>query len=151
MRQFRKGRRLIALCEQKVQNLQRVLLRMQSERSKLIEQIKQCDYELEALAHALISLHLNDALVTRADIYRQRKQQAIFLHQRQQVSVERTIHLENLVDIDMDIQRHQTQLAVLKRKEMKFTKWTREGRQKWQLQQDSAADDESQDVLPWLT
>jgi len=151
MRQFRKGRRLIALCEQKVQNVQRVLLRMQSERSKLIEQIKQCDYELEALAHALISLHLNDALVTRADIYRQRKQQAIFLHQRQQVSVERTIHLENLVDIDMDIQRHQTQLAVLKRKEMKFTKWTREGRQKWQLQQDSAADDESQDVLPWLT
>ena len=151
MRQFRKGRRLIALCEQKVQNLQRVLLRMQSERSKLIEQIKQCDYELEALAHALISLHLNDALVTRADIYRQRKQQSIFLHQRQQVSVERTIHLENLVDIDMDIQRHQTQLAVLKRKEMKFTKWTREGRQKWQLQQDSAADDESQDVLPWLT
>jgi len=151
MRQFRKGRRLIALCEQKVQNVHRALLRMQSERSKLIEQIKQCEYELESLAKALIALHFQDASVTKADIYRQRKQQSIFLYQRQQVSVERTIHLENLVEIDMDIRRHQTQLAVLKRKEMKFTKWTREGRQKWQMQQDSLADDESQEVLPWLS
>lgn len=150
MRQFRKGRRLIALCEQKVADVQRALLRMQSERSKLLEQITQCENELRSLAQALIGLHINDARVTRADIYLQRKQQAIFLHQRLQVDLERNLHLENLADLDLDIEQFQKQLAVLKRKEMKFIKWTRDGRRQWQMQQDSVADDESQEMLPWL-
>ena len=150
MRQFRKGRRLIALCEQKVQEVQRSLMRLRAERTRLNEQIRQCENELRSLAQALTGLQINDASVTKADIYKQRKQQAIFLHQRLQVGLERNLHIENLAEIEMDIELMQKQLIVLKRKEMKFIKWTKDGRQQWQMKQDSAADDESQEMFPWL-
>jgi len=150
MRPFRKGRRLIALCEQKTQNLQRSLAQLNSLRKKLLEQIAQCESELCSLEQALISLHINNVSVMKADIYQQRKRQAILLYQRQQINLERDLHLEDFSEIERDIQLHQKQLIILMRKEMKFTKWTQQERQKWLQQLDSGGEDENQDVLPWL-
>ena len=149
MRQFRKGRRLVALCEQKSQNVQRTLVRLNGQRGKVLEQIIQCDDELRSLGEALISLHIQQACVTRADIFRQRKRQAVLLHQRQQVSLERVILHENLAEIDLDIRMNQQQLAILKRKEMKFSKWVEQDRKQWMMRQDSVNEDESQEVFPW--
>ena len=149
MRQFRKGRRLIALCEQKTQNVQRSLAQLNAQRKILLAQVAQCDFELHSLEQALISLHINNASVTKADIYMQRKRQAIFLYQRQQINLERDLHLEDLSEIETDTQLYQKQLVILMRKEMKFTKWTQQDRQKWLQQQDASSEDENQDTLPW--
>ena len=149
MRQFRKGRRLVALCAQKSQTVQRSLIRLNSERNHLIAQITQCDNALRSFSQALISLQINAISVTRADIYQQRKKQAVLLFQRQQASVERSILQENLADLDLDIELNKKQLAILKRKEMKFSKWVQQDRALWLLQQDSANEDDVQEVFPW--
>jgi hypothetical protein len=150
MRQFRKGKRLVALCEQKIQGVQRVLARLNSERKNLIEQIAQCESEIRSLEQMLIKLQFNEISVTKAEIYGQLKQKAFFLHQRQNAHLERTLHIENLTEIDDEIARHQKQLAEIKRKEMKFTRWMQQGKQQWMMQQESVSEDDKQDIFPWV-
>jgi len=151
MRQFRKGKRLISLCEQKSLAVQRVIARLNSDRKDLVEKIAQCDAELQSLEQVLKTLQFNDTSVTRAEIFSQIKQQAMLLHQRGNVNLERGMHIENVADIDTEIERCQKQLAVLKRKEMKFTKWMQQGKQRWMMQQESVSEDEKLDLFPWMT
>ena len=151
MRQFRKGKRLISLCEQKSLAVQRVIARLNSDRKDLVEKIAQCDAELQSLEQVLKTLQFNDTSVTRAEIFSQIKQQAMLLHQRVNVNLERGMHIENVADIDTEIERCQKQLAVLKRKEMKFTKWMQQGKQRWMMQQESVSEDEKLDLFPWMT
>jgi hypothetical protein len=149
MRQFLKGRRLITLCEKKTQNAQRIKAQLATQCHELKEQISLCNAELHSLEQALVMLQIQEASVTKADIYHQRKQQAILLHRRAQITLEHTIAVENLEDVERDIKANQKYLAVLKRKEMKFSKWVQHGRKQWIGQQDSVAEDETQEVFPW--
>lgn len=149
MEQFRKGRRLIALCDKKIQEVQGRLIRLNAERTSLLEQIDSCDAEIEQLTLMLNSHHFEGVFLTRADIFNQRRHNAVLLHQRLQASMERTMHVEDLVEIEYAIEQGQRQLAVLKRKEMKFSRWTAQTRQSWLARQDAASDDEIQDGLPW--
>lgn len=150
MRQFRKGRRLISLCEQKILNVQRVMARLNSDRKMLVEKIQQCDTEINSLDQVLRTLQFNDTSVTKAEIFNQIKQQAFLLHQRQSVTLERTLHMENIAEIDNELVLRQKDLAVIKRKEMKFTKWTQQGKQAWMMQQESVSEDEKLDLFPWI-
>jgi len=149
MRQFLKGRRLITLCEKKTQNAQRIKAQLATQCHELKEQISLCKTELRSLEQALVMLQIQEASVTKADIYHQRKQQAILLHRRAQISLEHTIAVENLEDVERDIKVNQKYLAVLKRKEMKFSKWVEKGRKEWIGQQDSVTEDETQEIFPW--
>ena len=150
MRQFRKGKRLISLCEQKIQSVQRVIVRLNSERKNLIEQIKLCESECSSLEQILLKLQFNETSVTKAEIYSQLKQKAFVLHQRQNVNLERTLHCENLTEVDDEIERSQKQLATIKRKEMKFSKWMQQGKQQWAMRQESVSEDDKQDIFPWV-
>jgi len=150
MRQFRKGKRLISLCEQKIQSVQRVIVRLNSERKNLIEQIKLCESECSSLEQMLLKLQFNETSVTKAEIYGQLKQKAFVLHQRQNVNLERTLHCENLTEVDDEIERSQKQLATIKRKEMKFSKWMQQGKQQWAMRQESVSEDDKQDIFPWV-
>ena len=149
MRQFLKGRRLITLCEKKTQNAQRINAQLVTQHKELKEKIRLLEAELRSLEQALVMLQIQEASVTKADIYAQLKQQSILLHRRAQVTLEHTIDLENLEDVERDLQMNQKYIAVLKRKEIKFAKWTQHGKQKWMLQQDSLNEDETQETFPW--
>ena len=151
MRQYRKGKRLIALCEQKILTVQRVMSRLNADRKELNEKIRQCDIELNSLEQVLKTLQFNDTSVTRADIFSQIKQQAMLLHQRGNVNLERSLHVENMHEIDNEIVQCQKRLAVVRRKEIKFTKWMKQGKQQWVMQQESVNEDEKLDLFPWMT
>jgi hypothetical protein len=151
MRQYRKGKRLIALCEQKILTVQRVMSRLNADRKELNEKIRQCDIELNSLEQVLKTLQFNDTSVTRADIFSQIKQQAMLLHQRGNVNLERSLHVENMHEIDNEIVQCQKRLAVVRRKEIKFTKWMQQGKQQWVMQQESVNEDEKLDLFPWMT
>jgi len=150
MRQFRKGKRLISLCEQKIQSVQRIIVRLNSERKNLIEQINLCESEIRSLEEVLLTLQFNEISVTKSQIYSQLKQKAFILHQRQNISLERTLHCENLTEVENEIDRSQKQLASVKRKEMKFSKWMQQGKQKWAMRQESISEDDKQDIFPWV-
>ena len=150
MRQYRKGKRLIALCEQKILTVQRVMSRLNADRKELNEKIRQCDIELNSLEQVLKTLQFNDTSVTRADIFSQIKQQAMLLHQRGNVNLERSLHVENMHEIDNEIVQCQKRLAVVRRKEIKFTKWMQQGKQQWMMQQESVNEDEKLDLFPWM-
>jgi len=150
MRQFHKGRRLIALCVQKAQSVQRDIARLHSERNSLIERVAQCEAEITALDQVLATLKFAEALITKADIYKQLKQRALLLHQRHDVILDRTLQLERIEEIDQGIVLCQKQLAKIKRKEMKFIRWMQKGKQAWMEQQESINEDEKQDMFPWV-
>ena len=146
MEQFRKGRRLIALCNKKIQEVQSRLVRLNAERISMLQQIESCDAEIEQLTLILNSHNFAGVFLTRADIFNQRRHNAVLLHQRLQARMERTMHLEDMIEIEHEIELGQRQLAVLKRKEMKFFRWTAQSRQHWLARQDAASEDEIQEV-----
>ena len=149
MEQFRKGKRLIALCDKKIQEVQSRLVRLAAERLSLLEQIRQCDAEIEKLTQVLNSHNFEGVSLTRADIFTQRRHNAVLLHQRLLTDMERTMHLEDIVEIEREIVLNHKQLALLKRKEMKFVRWTTQAKQHWLARLDATSEDEIQDGLPW--
>ncbi|MET3108408.1 hypothetical protein AAKU67_002748 [Oxalobacteraceae bacterium GrIS 2.11] len=150
MRQYRKGQRLVALCEQKIQTTRRIMGRLNLDRKKLLEQIQECETELRTLDDMLTALQFSQTVVTKAQILNNLRQKALLLHQRQTVTLDRTLHLENVTEIDNEIVLCQKQLAAIARKEMKFTKWMKQGKQQWMMQQESISEDEKQDIFPWV-
>lgn len=149
MEQFRKGRRLIALCDKKIQNVQSRLARLNTEKLALLEQIRHCETEIAHVTQVLNSHNFEGVSLTRADIFTQRRHNAVLLHQRLQINLERTMCLEDVADIEREIDLAQRQLAVLKRKELKFARWTAQTKQQWLARQDATNEDEIQDGLPW--
>lgn len=150
MRQFLKGKRLISLCEQKNLAVQRVVARLNSERKQVIDQINQCEAEIRSLEDMLRTLQFNDESVTKAIIYAQLRQQSFILHQRQNVILEHSLYVEQIEEIDQQVVLCQNQLALIKRKEMKFTNWMLQGKRKWTMQQESVNEDEKLDLFPWI-
>lgn len=146
MRQYRKGRRLLALNEQKTDGAQRRMARLQAQRKALMDRVAGYDAELGSLQKALIGLHIQERSITRADIYRQRKKQVILLRQRQQLLFDRNICCEELAEVNLDIGMQQTLLAELKRKEAKFSRWTQHGKQLALRERDRQSDDDDQDL-----
>ena len=151
MEQFRKGKRLVALCDKKIQQVQTRLIRLAAERVSLLEQISQCDTEIEKLTEVLNSHNFEGVSLTRADIFSQRRHNAVLLHQRLLASMERTMHLEDVAEIEREIVLNQRRLALLKRKEQKFARWTAQAKQRWLTRLDAASEDEVQDGLPWIS
>jgi|GEM_PF-3390448 len=149
MRQFHKGLRLIKLCEQKTRTEQQVLSRNMRQRQNLIEEIERCKAEIQTLEQIMVAQQLNDVLATKAEIYTLRRQQAILLHQRQQLRLEHTMRLENLHDVENEIAQCHRQLAFLKRREMKFTTWTQSSKKDWLLQKETMNENEQQENVTW--
>lgn len=149
MRQFHKGQRLIKLCDQKTRTEQQVLSRNMRQRQNLLEEIERCKDELQTLEQLMIAQQLNDITSTKAEIYALRRQQAVLLHQRQQLRLEHTMRLENLSDIENEIAQCHRQLAFLKRREMKFTTWTKSSKKEWLLQKETINENEQQENVPW--
>ncbi|MCD6027540.1 MAG: hypothetical protein K0R08_2059 [Solimicrobium sp.] len=149
MRPFHKGQRLIKLCDQKTRAEQQVLSRNVRQRQNLIEEIERCKAELHTLEQLMLAQQLNDVSATKADIYELRRQQALLLYQRQQLRVEYGMRLEDLDDIDNEIMQCQRQIAFLKRREMKFTKWTQSTKKEWLLQRETTYENEQQENITW--
>jgi len=149
MRQFHKGQRLIKLCDQKTRTEQQLLARNMRQRQNLLEEIERCKAEMQTLEQIMLAQQLNDVASTKAEIYALRRQQAMLLHQRQQLRVEHTMRLEDLHDIDNEIAECHRQLAFLKRREMKFTKWTQSTKKEWLLQRETISENEQQENAPW--
>lgn len=149
MRQFHKGQRLIKLVDQKTRTEQQVLSRSARQRQNLIDEIEQCKAEIQTLEQIMLAQQLNNVAATKAEIYELRRQQALLLHQRQQLRLEHSMRLENLRDVEIQITQCQRQLAFLKRREMKFTKWTKAEKKEWLLQKETTNDNEQQENAPW--
>lgn len=149
MRQFLKGQRLIKLCDQKTRTEQQQLSRHTRQRQRLIEEIERCTAEIQTLEQLMLAQQLNDVATTKADIYTLRREQALLLHQRAQLRLEHTMRLENLSDIEDEIVQCQRQLAFLKRREIKFTKWTQSTKKDWLLQKETTNENEQQENIPW--
>ena len=149
MRQFHKGQRLIKLCDQKTRTEQQVLARNMRQRQNLIEENERCEAEIQTLEQIMVAQQLNDVLATKAEIYTLRRQQSILLHQRQQLRLEHTMRLETLRDIENEITQCHRQLAFLKRREMKFTKWTQSSKKDWLLQKEMINENEQQENATW--
>jgi len=149
MRQFHKGQRLIKLCDQKTRAEQQVLSRNMRQRQNLLDEIERCKAEIQTLEQIMLAQQLNEVATTRTEIYALRRQQALLLHQRQQLRLEHTMRLENLHDIENEIAECHRQLAFLKRREMKFTKWTHSTKKEWLLQRETMSENEQQENVPW--
>lgn len=149
MRPFRKGQRLISLCDQKTRREQQVMSRYVRRRNDLVEEIKKCEEEIRTLESLIASQQLNAVLATKAEIFVQRRQQVVLLHQRQQLKLDRTMSLENLQEVEQEIKQCQLQLASLKRKEIKFTKWTDATKKEWLMQRETTNELEQQESVPW--
>lgn len=149
MRQFHKGQRLIKLCDQKTRTEQQVLLRHTRQRQRLLEEIERCKAEIRTLEQLMLSQHLNDVSSTKTEIYTLQRQQALLLHQRQQLRLEHTMCLENLSNVDNEIEQCQRQIAYLKRREIKFTKWTMGEKKEWLQQKEMMNESEQQERAPW--
>ena len=147
MQQYRKGRRLVSLCQQKIQDAQRNLARDNLEKKQIIEQMKQLEAQLRDFADAIIAQQIANGAVTRAEIYDQRKQLAILLHQRQQAQHEHNLLTDDLSQIEFSISQHQKLLSQLTRKEKKLTQWTQFVKNQWAMRNDSAVDEETQDCV----
>ncbi len=149
MRQFHKGQRLIALCDKKTRREQQVLSRCMRQKQELLDAIAQCDEELVTLDKVILSQQIHGVATTKVNIFIQRRQQVILLHQRQQLRLERAMRVDNLEDIEQEILQSQRQLAFLKRREIKFTKWTHSSKKEWLLQIETANEHELQESVPW--
>jgi chromosome segregation ATPase len=149
MRQFHKGQRLIKLCDQKTRTEQQLLSRNMRQRQNLLDEIERCKAEIQTLEQMLIAQQLHGVATSKAEIYTLRRQQAILLHQRQQLRLEHTMREENLRDVDNEIAQCHRQLTILKRKEMKFTKWTQSSKKDWLLQKETSNEIEQQESAPW--
>lgn len=149
MRPFHKGQRLIKLCDQKTRTEQQTLFRHVRHRHDVLEEIERCKAEIRTLEDMMVAQQLNDVATTKPEIYELRRQQALLLHQRQQLRLEHTMHLENLHDIENEIAQCQRRLAFLKRREMKLSKWTHAVKKDWLLKKESANENELQESAPW--
>lgn len=149
MRQFHKGQRLIKLCDQKTRTEQQLLSRNMRQRQTLLDEIERCKAEIQTLEQIMVAQQLNDVASTKAEIYALRRQQAMLLHQRQQLRLEQTMLLENLQDVENEIAECHRQLAFLKRREMKFTKWTQSTKKEWLLQRETISENEQQETASW--
>ncbi len=150
MLQFHKGQRLIVLCDKKIRTEQQTFSRYTRQRQELIETIEQIKNEIITLEKIMTAQQLNNVALTKAEIYVQRRQQAMLLHQRQQLRFEHSMQLENLYDVENEIAQCQRQLAFLKRREIKFTQWTKSTKKEWLLQKEVINENEQQENIPWL-
>jgi len=149
MRQFHKGQRLIKLCDQQTRTAQQVMSRYVRQQKHLQEEIARCEAELQTLGDMILAQQLNNVTTNRAEIYAQRRQQAVLLHQCQQLRIEHMMRTENLHEVEYEITQCQRQLATLKRKEMKFTQWTRATKKEWLMQRELCSENELQEDIPW--
>lgn len=149
MRQFHKGQRLIQLVDQKTRTEQQLLSRTNRQKQNLIEEIEKCKAEIKTIEQVMLAQQLHNVAATKAEIYELRRQQALLLHQRQQLRLEHTMRLEDLRDVETRITQCQQQLAFLKRREMKFTKWTKSVKKEWLMQKETTNDIEQQENAPW--
>ncbi len=147
MQQYRKGRQLVSLCEQKIQDVRRSLMRDNLEKKEIIKQIRELEAQIRDFQHAIVAKQIANGYVTKADIYGQRKQLAILLHQRQQALHEHELLVEDLSQLELTMRQSQKMLSYLSRKEKKFTKWTHLVKQQWGMRQDSAIEEETQDSV----
>ena len=149
MRQFHKGRRLLLLCEQKIRTVQISIATTMARRDQLIETIQQLEEQMRSIEKSLHSQQLTAVEVTKAEIFIQRRQQVLLLHLSQQLAVERVVQFEELDKVNIALAQFHTQLAYLKRREMKFTEWTHRSKREWMTQQDTKTENEQQDDVPW--
>lgn len=149
MRQFHKGRRLLLICEQKIRTVQISIATTMARRDQLIETIKQLEEQMRSIEKSLHSQQLTAVEVTKAEIFIQRRQQVLLLHLSQQLAVERVVQFEELDKVNIALAQLHSQLAYLKRREMKFTEWTHRSKREWMMQQDTKTENEQQDDVPW--
>ncbi|STQ90125.1 hypothetical protein [Iodobacter fluviatilis] len=146
---WHKGRKLLMLSERKTQIQQRLLSLQRQALASQEAQLLVIEASLQNVQTTLSAQYLNAIAVSKAQLFEQRRQQAVLLCEIQKLRLEHLQCKQQCELLKEQLGTIQIRLRELDHKALKFERWTKGEKQRWNLQALSSEEAEGQETMPW--